>query len=119
MVGLVAGDDLDLVGLAARLPVEARRLERRLVRLGAAGRQKDRLHGAAGEVQEALRQRDRRDVRRADEAGAVGQLLHLRRGRVRQLGAAVADVHVPQAGQPVDILAPVDVLNRWRRVPRT
>jgi len=38
----VARDDLDLVGLALRFPVEARRLERRLVRLGAAAGEEHR-----------------------------------------------------------------------------
>ena len=112
MVALIAGDDLHLVGLAARLPVEARGLERRLVRLGAARGEKDRLHGVVGDFQEAVSQPDRRDVRRADEAGEVGELSHLRRSRLCQLGAAVSHVHVPEAREPVDVLVPVDVLDR-------
>ena len=55
VVGLLARDDLDLVGLALRLPVEARRLERRLVRLGAAAGEEDGLHVRVGERRRAWR----------------------------------------------------------------
>ena len=113
MVSLVAGDDLHLVGLAPRLPVEARGLECRLVRLGATRREEDRLHVVIGDLHEALGQRDRRDVGRADVAGEVGELLHLSRGGVRQLGATVTHVHVPEAREAVDVFVPADVLHGY------
>src|SRR2546421_6447655 len=47
--------------------MESRSLERRLVRLGAARGEEHRLHRAAADCQQPLRQRDRRNVRRADE----------------------------------------------------
>ena len=112
VVGLVAGDDFDFRGFAARLPVEARGLERRLICLGPPGSEKDAVHRAAGQADQTLRQADRRHVRRAGEAGAVGQRGHLRRRRVGELGAAVAGVDVPQAGQPVDVGAAVHVFDR-------
>jgi len=53
-----------------------------------------------------------RQVRRARVRREVGQLLHLRRRRLGQLGAAVADVDVPQAGEPVDVALAAQRLDR-------
>ena len=110
VVGVLARDDLHLVRLALGLPVEARRLERRLVGLGAAGREEDALH-VAGELDQLGGQRDGRDAGGADVAREVGELLHLGRRGVGQLGAAVTDVDVPQAREPVDHLVAADVLD--------
>ena len=52
-----------------------------------------------------------RDIGRSDIAGEVGELLHLSRCGIRELGTTVADVHVPQSRKSVEILATVDVLN--------
>ena len=41
----------------------------------------------------------------------VGQRGHLRAGRLGELAPAMADIHVPQSGQPVDVLAAVGVLD--------
>ena len=112
MVAFLAGNHLHLAGLAARLPEKARGLECRFVGFGAARGEKDRLHVATGHLDKAFRERNRRDVRRSDVAGKVGQLFHLRGGGVRQFGAAVPRIDVPQAGQTVEILASVNVLNR-------
>jgi len=110
VVGLLAGDDLDLVGLALGLPVEARGLERRLVGLGAAGREEDAVH-VAGELDQLGGQRDRRNVRGADVRREIGQLLHLGRRGVGQLGAAVADVDVPETREAVEHLVAADVVH--------
>ena len=68
VVSLLARNDLYLVGLAARLPVKARGLECRFVGFGASRSEKDRLHVVAGNLNQTLRQRDRRNVGRADVA---------------------------------------------------
>jgi hypothetical protein len=110
VIGLLARDDLDLVGLALGLPVEPRGLERRFVGLGAAGGEEDPLH-VAGELDQLAGERDGRDTGRADVAREVRHLLHLGGRRVGQLGAAVPDVDVPQPRQAVDHLVAADVLD--------
>ena len=112
VVGVVARDDLDLVGLALGLPVEARRLERRLVGLRPAAGEEHGLHVVVGEPDELFGELHGRQVRRARVRREVGQLLHLRRRRLGQLGAAVADVDVPQAGEPVDVALAAQRLDR-------
>ena len=111
VIRLVARDDLYLRGPALRFPEETGRLERRLVRLRAARRQEDRLHGAVGQRHEALGELDGGNVRRSDESGAVRQLAHLRGGRVDELRASVTDGHIPQSRQRVQIPASVDVFD--------
>ena len=108
---MLARNDLHLIGLAPRLPVKTRGLERRLGRLTAAGGEEDRLHVVVGNLEEAVRQGDGRDVGRADIAGEVGELLHLGRRGVRQLGAPMTRIHVPEPGEPIDVFAALDILN--------
>ena len=111
VVRLVARDDLDLVGPAARLPVEPRGLEGGFVGFGAARRQEDRLHRVAADFQQSFGQLDGANIRGAGEPRTIGQLAHLRRGGLSELRAAMADVHVPEPGQRVDVLVPVNVLH--------
>ena len=110
VIGLRAGNHLHLVRPAGGLPVEARRLERRFVRLRAARREEHGLEAVGRQADQPVSQCDRRDVRSADVARAEGQLAHLFGRGVGQLLAPVADVDVPQAGQAVDVLAAVDVI---------
>ncbi len=53
VIGVLAGDDLDLGGLALGLPVEARRLEGGLVGLGAPAGEEHRLHVGIAELRRA------------------------------------------------------------------
>jgi len=109
VIRIEARDDLDLVGLALGLPVEARRLEGGLVRLRAAAREEHALHVLVGERDELFRQLDGRDVRRPRVRREVGELTHLGRRGLGQLLAPVADVGVPQPGKAVDVLPALDV----------
>ena len=106
-----ARDDLHLVRLAVTLPVRPGKLERRLVRLGAATRKEDRLHVRVADLDELAGQFDRRDV---DLAGVVrdeGNLADLLGGGLGKLAAAVANVHVPELREPVNVFFPAGVAN--------
>src|SRR5215472_5912331 len=72
MISVMPGDHLDLGRLALRFPVKTRRLERRLVGLGASGGEEDRLHPRS-EFREAIGQHDRGDVGRTNITGKVGE----------------------------------------------
>ena len=109
MVREGARDDLDLVGLALGLPVKARRLERRLVRLGAAGGEEDGLHVRVGERHQLGGELDGRNIRRPRVGGEIGQLLHLVGGRLGELFPAMAHIDVPEPRQAVDVLPALDV----------
>ena len=106
MVGAMARDDLDLVGLAERLPVEARGLERALGRLGPAAREEERVDRGVGQAAQALSQLDGLLVGAACVGGVERQRGHLFLGGVGQFAPAVADVDVPQARQAVEVLTP-------------
>src|SRR5438128_423841 len=99
-----ADHDLHLVGLALGLPVEAGRLERGLVRLRPPAGEVDRAQVRVGEADQLGRELDGGDVGVPHVVGEVGELLHLVVGRARQLLASVADRHVPEAGEAVDVL---------------
>ena len=103
VVGALARDDHGALRLADEAPVAAHELDDGLDRLAAAAREED------GGI---VHRRDRRDAvgevgRRAARDVAVVrvrvQLPHLGGGRIRDLGAAVADVRVPEAAGRVDV----------------
>ena len=102
----MARDDLDLSGLAERLPVEARGLEGRLGRFGAAAGEEERVDGRVGESAQTLGERDRLFVAAAGVAGVIRQRGHLLARGVGEFLPPVADVDVPQPRQPIDVLAP-------------
>src|SRR5262249_23922100 len=52
-----------------------------------------------------------RGVREAAVRVGEGEAPHLLGGRLRQLGAAVTEVHVPEPGEPVEIAASLRVLD--------
>ncbi len=108
VIGALAGDDLDLVRLAQPSPVVAHGLEGALVGLCAAGCEEGGVQAGVGPPCQRVGQLDGGDVAGPGVAGAVGEGGHLLLGDVGQFLYAVADQHVPQAGQPVDDLAPVD-----------
>ena len=109
MIGPASRDNLDLVGLPRRFPIEAGRLDRRIRRLCAAAREIEGVDRRIDEAAQPLGERDRLIVRRSRIRRRVGQRGHLIARGVRELRPAVADVDVPQPGQPVEILAAVSV----------
>ena len=103
VVGALARDDHGALGLVDEAPVAAHELDDGLDRLAAAAREEDGC---------VVHRRDRRDPVGEIGRGAardvavvrVGvQLPHLRGGRIGDLGAAVADVRVPEAAGRVDV----------------
>ena len=103
VVGAPARDDRDLAGPVERLPVEPRRLERGLARLGPAAGEEERVDRGIEQRAQLLGQRDGRQVAAAGVGGLKGERGHLRLGGARQFAAAVANVDVPQSGEPVDV----------------
>src|SRR5438067_1039761 len=61
------------------------------------------------QLRKLFRQLNRRNIRMADVRGGEGQLLHLPRRRLRELFAAMAERHVPQARQAIDEFTPVRI----------
>ena len=107
MIAVDARDELRLLRLALHLPVVARELERRLVRLGARRGEVDRRDVRVGDVDETLGETHRRLVGGADIGGREGEALHLLRGGGGELLPAVTDIDVPQTREAVDDLPPV------------
>ena len=106
MIRAHARDHFELVRLADGLPVEPRGLERRLGRLRAAAGEEERVDRRIHQRAELFRQLDRALVGAARVRRAERERAHLRPGRLAELLAPVADVHIPQAGEPVDVLSP-------------
>ena len=104
-----ARDDLGLFRLVLDLPEIARKFERRLIGLGAGGREVGGGGVGVGAPDDLLGEPDRRLVGGADIGRGKGDPPHLRARRVGQLGPAVADIDVPQPRQPVDIFVAVGV----------
>ena len=109
MVALHAGNDLLLVRTAERIVVIAHELHLSVVRVRARGAEEHapiahRHHGL-----ELLGELDRRLVALAAEHVAVGQLLHLRGGDVRERFLAIAERRAPEPGHALDVLLAVHV----------
>ena len=110
MVGLIAGDDLDLVRLSLHLPVEAYGLEGRFARLGASAGEEGHVQVAISDLRKAIGQLDGRYIGGAHIGRAIGQGLHLVRGGLRQLSPAMAHHHVPEARKAIDIAFSVHIV---------
>src|SRR5205814_2049634 len=107
VIAVDARDELRLLRLAVHLPVVARELARRLVRLGARRGEVDGRDVRVGDVDETLGETHRRLVGGADIGGREGESLHLLRGGCGELLPAVTDIDVPQTREAVDDLPPV------------
>ncbi len=112
VIGAVPGDDFDFVWLAAGLPVKPCGLERGLGGLGAAAREEEGIDGREHQPAQALGQRDRGLVGAARIRGMERECRHLPPGGVSQLLPPVADVHVPEARETVDVLASGRILDQ-------
>ena len=107
VIGLAAGDDLDLVGLPLAFPEIAGGLEGGVIGFGAAGGEKCRFEAGVSVAGEFVGQFAGGQVGHAGEVGGIGQLFHLGVGGLRQLGAAIADIHIPETGHGIEDLAAV------------
>ena len=108
VIGAHARDDLLLLRLAAQVVVVAHELELGVVGVGARAAEEHLAHllGAGFLVQQAkqlLGQLDLRRVRRGTEGVEEAELGHFLGGGLAELGAAIADVHAPQARRAVDV----------------
>src|SRR5579863_10516041 len=98
MIAPDAADDFVLVGLAGQLPIEARGLESRFVRLRTAGGKVETIDAGIKEPGESLGQCDGRAVCAAGVARRVWKFIHLPRGGVGQFAASVTGDNIPQSG---------------------
>ena len=112
VIGALPRDDLDLLRLAERLPVEPRGLERRLGGFGPAAREEEGVDRGKDQRTQPLGQRDRGHVAPARIGGMKREGRHLPLGGIGQLPPAVSDVHVPQAREAVDVFASVRILDQ-------
>src|SRR6266545_2456497 len=110
VVGDVAAEDLVAAGLADRPEVLARQLPCALDRLAAAVGEEHAVAVSRRDRRQPLGQLDRARVRVAPQR-EVGQLAGLLGGGLGQLGAAVADLHHEQPGQPVQVAPAVLVVD--------
>jgi hypothetical protein len=82
VIGAVARDDLDLLRLAERLPVEPRGLEGRLTGFGAAAREEEGVDRGIDQRTQSLGQRDRGLVAPARIRGMKREGRHLPLGGI-------------------------------------
>ena len=108
VVRAVAGDDLVLAGVAGLQPVLAGQLDRRLVRLRAAGEELHRRVLRRGDLDQQLGQPQRRRIGGHGRRGE-GDLPRLLGGDVDDLLQAVPEIDGEDAGETVDVGLPEDV----------
>ena len=109
VVAELAGDHLHLLRLPLGLPVEASGLEGALVGFRPAAGEIGGGEVRVGELGQPMRQLNRRHIGGSDVIGRIGQGRHLLGCGLGQLFAAVAHVHVPEAGQAVEVLSTLGV----------
>ena len=117
VVAVGPGDHHLALGAAGALGVEAGELERSVDRLRSRASQEHPAVAQRGALHDHL---GRSGCGRVGERveGVVGlQLAHLRSHRVGHLGASVADLAVPEAGQAVDVRTSLVVVERGARRP--
>ena len=110
VIGMNARDDLGLFGLVFDLPVITREFERGLVGFGTRCRKIGGGGIGVGMADDLLGEPDGRLVRRTDIGRGKGDPPHLSACCLGQLGAAVADIDVPQPRKPVDVFAALGVV---------
>ena len=105
VVALAARDQVHALGLADGGEVAARELGRGVDRVAAAAGEEDARVVDRREVAEPVGQLARAAGWRTSRTRVGRELAHLRGGGVGELGAAVADVDVPQARGAVEVAA--------------
>src|SRR5262245_22425850 len=111
MIGLVARDDFEALRLAIKLKIVAGDLEGGLIRLRAAGGVEDASQMRRRRVDELLREGDRRQIRKTEKARRKGQRVDLLAHRLADLRATMPDVNIPETGQAIDELSPLQILH--------
>ena len=106
VVGDLAGDELDLAGVAGRAVVGARELDRRLHRLRAARGEEDAVEVARRQRRDPGGELDRARVRVAPDREEV-ELLDLARRGLAELRAAMAGVDAEEGGEAVEVAVAV------------
>jgi hypothetical protein len=104
VVSQLARDDLRLVGPALKPPIRPRRLERGLVRLGATGCEEEPVDARIGQARQPLGQLYGAGVRASAIARREPESRHLVARGIGQFLASMAQHHVPQPGEAVDVL---------------
>ena len=110
VVGDLARDHLVAPGVAGELVVLAAELERGVDRLRAARGEEDAVEVARRQVGDARGELDRLRVR-VGPVREEAELLRLVGARLGDVGAAVADVHAEQRGEPVEVALAVLVVD--------
>jgi hypothetical protein len=111
VIGQVTRDDLEALGLTVKFEIIARDLEGALVGLRTARGIEDAGQMRRGHIDEFFGESDRRQIREPEKAGREGQPADLLAHRIADLGAAMADIDVPQACQAIDELPPLQILD--------
>ena len=106
VVGLLAPDQHRPLGHAPELPVPPRHLRGGVDRVGATAREEDLGSRHRRDRRHALGELGGRAVRDVAERGVGGELRHLRRDGVGDLGAPPAHVAVPERGRGVEVAPP-------------
>ena len=110
VVGDVAADHLQPIGLTGHPEVLAGQLPRRLYRLGSSGGEEDPVAVAGGQLGQPVGQLHGHRVGVAPDR-EVGEGAGLAGGGLGQLGAAVADLAGEQPGQAVEVALAVLVVD--------
>jgi hypothetical protein len=107
VVALRARDEVGALGRPDRGEVAARQLGRRIDGVAAARAEEDARVVERRQVGQALGEIEGGAIGEDAERLVGGELAHLRHGGVDDLGAAVTDVHAPQARGAVEVLLAV------------
>lgn len=102
VIALLARDHLRLVRFAAQFPVIARHLDVAVGGLAAAGREVEAVDLGIGDGGKPFGQFDGPRVGTAGVTRGIGHFLHLPRGSLGEIAAAVARSVVPKSGKAVD-----------------
>ena len=112
VIAVLERQDLEALGLAQRLPVLARELDRRLHRVGAARAVEQLGHALRlRELHHPSRQLDRRRVREIDEGLVVGDALELIHDGALDDRMVVPEVDVPQRRHGIEIALAVEIVD--------
>ncbi|SBV32890.1 protein of unknown function [uncultured Sphingopyxis sp.] len=102
VIGVPAADEDGALRLALQLPIMAHHTEDGVVRLAARGVEEDVRQAVSGQARDLCRERHRGRRRGLEECVIERQLAHLRRRRLDQFLAAIADIDAPEARHRVE-----------------
>ena len=102
VVAAPAADDRLALGLPEHVPVTAHHAHDSVVRFRAGTGEEHMVELRRGDFCQQTGQGQCRGIGRLEETVVVRQFLHLRRGRVDQLAASIADIHAPEARHAIE-----------------